>query len=375
MKKIQKKYHIDKIYVVEIEKGNEPRIIFCLGTRRLYGYKAVFTGEIIWANPWARLGQYVYRYEILKDKRYLTEKELFQIWQDMNEKLQEKLVQKELKQQPKQIKKEDSKPKQEKPIENVDVNKMLELEAQNFFPKTGGWWSSCFYMPTELRMQNLPCNLRDSEWLARMFREKCNLYDVNFYDVLEFVKNSKIFNELRHNYELEIVKWQINWIKNGGEGWITDEKLGGDCVFFSEVCDLGFRKGVLDTLLAIGMNKEVIEEGLEKYSDLWRNQYISSAFWNKYNCIFFLADPNVPVPEIDKEHQEAWIRYRKYQYYQTHKKMVDKYGKTDEDMLMDEDEALRLKCYLESKHKERIYDIETYKKQALGKGRVHSLEW
>ena len=39
---------------------------------------------------------------------------------DLIEKHKEELTQKELKQQPKQIKKEDSKPKREKPIENVD---------------------------------------------------------------------------------------------------------------------------------------------------------------------------------------------------------------------------------------------------------------
>ena len=85
-------------------------------------------------------------------------------------------------------------------------------------------------------------------------------------------------------YELKVVKWQIEWIKNGGENWVCDEELGGDFTMLSPVCDLGFRKGVVDTLLAIGMDEEVIEEGLEKYADIWRDRFISSAFFNKYNC-------------------------------------------------------------------------------------------
>ena len=172
-----------------------------------------------------------------------------------------------------------------------------------------------------------------------------------------------------------IIRWQspIEWIKNGGENWICDDELGGEFTLLSPVCDLGFRKGVVDTLLEIGMDKDVIEEGLEKFSDIWRDRFISSAFFNKYNCIFFLADPNVPVPEIDKEHESAWIRYRKYEYYRAHKKSVDKYGTPDDDMLMNPDEAIRLKYYLDMKDKERKQQIEDYKKEAYGKGRTHSL--
>ena len=42
-----------------------------------------------------------------------------------------------------------------------------------------------------------------------------------------------------------------------------------------------YTEGVVDTLLAIGMDEEVIEEGLEKYADIWRDRFISSAFFNK----------------------------------------------------------------------------------------------
>ena len=42
-------------------------------------------------------------------------------------------------------------------------------------------------------------------------------------------------------------------------------------------------------------------------------------------------------------------------------------------MLMSQDEAIRLKNYLDVKDKERKQEMEDYKKQAYGKGRTHSL--
>ena len=181
------------------------------------------------------------------------------------------------------------------------------------------------------------------------------------------------FIESRHNYELKIVKWQIDFIKNGGEGWICDDNYGGDAMMFTSVCDLGFRKGVLDTLLAIGMDQEVIEEGLEKYANMWRDRYMLIAFNNEYVPIFYLANPDVYLEPVDAEHKTNWLKYRKYEYYKRHKQIVDKYGSPDEDMLISEEEALAIEYYLNKKHIERKQQIEEYKKEAYGKGRTRTL--
>ena len=364
-----KKYNIDNLRVVKIQTKNEVRYTICYFNRFFRTYTDVFTEQkVVPTSPVEALTTYYNCVELYhrrgNGKLYITKGELLEKYTKINELK---------KQEQSQLQQKESKSKQEPPMENIAVNKLLEIVSQNFFPKTGEWWSNCFERSTKLYMSNLPCNLRNPEWLAHMLIKQANLNRINYYDVLDFVNNSKVFEELRHNYELEIVKWQIEWIKNGGEGWICDDDLGGDFTLLSPVCDLGFRKGVVDTLSAIGMNQEVIEEGLEKYADMWRPSFISRAFFSKYGCVFFLADPNVPRPEIDKEHEAAWIKYRKYEYYHTHKKMVDKYGTPDEDMLMSPDEAIRLKYYLDVKDKERKQEIENYKKEAFGTGRTHSL--
>lgn len=255
----------------------------------------------------------------------------------------------------------------------LNITEFLEKATNDFFPKKGDWYSNCFERSKELYMSNLPCNLRDNKWLAKMLQKNQNLYRINYYDILDFVSNSKYFNDARHNYELEIVKWQIDFIRLGGEGWICDDNYGGDAMMFCSVCDLGFRKGVLDTLLAIGMNQEVIEEGLEKYANMWRNKYMSMAFNNEYEPFFYLANPDVYLEPVGEEHKTNWIKYRKYEYYKRHKQVVDKYGSPDEDMLISEEEALALEYYLNKKHIERKQQIEDYKKEAYGKGRTRRL--
>jgi hypothetical protein len=79
---------------------------------------------------------------------------------------------------------------------------------------------------------------------------------------------------------------------------------------------------VLNTLLAIGMDKEVIEEGLEKYSFMWRDGYMKIAFHNEYEPVFYLADPNVELEPVDEKHRNLWLKYRKYEYYQNYKKIA-----------------------------------------------------
>lgn len=380
-----KKYKLEDLKVAKINYLGEMRYVICTRSKLFNVFTDAITGDKIEPLfPVEPLSKY-YRLEEKYDfrtNRYikLTKRDILHKYQEINElkkKESEEITKRKEQSAPKQ---EDVKlptPSEEKEIvrsimsqEEIDAEEILESALKDFFPTTGDWWSSCFDRPTTLYMSNMPCNLRDDEWMAQMFQKQKNLYNfVNYYDILFFVRNSQVYKEARHNYELEIVKWQIQFIKDGGSGWICDDKYGGDAMMFTGVCDLGFRKGVLDTLTAIGMNREVIEEGLEKYAYMWRDNYMSRAFSNDYEPFFYLADPNAYLEPIDEEHKSKWIRYRKYEYYKRHKEIVDKYGEPDADMLISDREAFELRQYLEVKDKERKYQIEEYKKEAYGNPR------
>lgn len=238
----------------------------------------------------------------------------------------------------------------------------LEDFCKDFFPETGRWSNSCFEKPHEVRMSNLPCHLRDDKWLAKLIQKQCNLEEFEFAKILKFVRTSTLFNKLRHNYELEIVKWQIEWMKNGGEGWVCDDAYGGDIAFLTPMCDFAFRKGVVDTLSAIGMNLDVIEEGLETYSYLWRDFFMERAFSNQFEPIYYsITGDNGDLNPTDEVHKYNWLKLRRYQYYLEHKNSVDKYGSATPDMLMNEDEAREIADYLYTKNNERLSEIKQYK--------------
>ena len=225
-------------------------------------------------------------------------------------------------------------------------------------------------------MANLPCHLRDDLWLAKMLKQNQKLFYMSTNKVLQFVKTSKFFKEKRREYEQEIVKWQIDWMRSGGENWVIDEDYGGDFVFLTPVCDLGFRKGVVDTLSSIVMNIDAIEEGIERNADRWRDSFMNRAFANEYKPLFLNIDFDIyfgneeqprkeskTLEPADSEFEEKWLRMRKYEYYQRHKDSVDKYGVVEPDMTLSDDEVIELKAYLEQKHNERKLQIEQYEQE------------
>lgn len=250
------------------------------------------------------------------------------------------------------------------------IIEVLDNASREFFPKDGTWYSNCFRRPIELSMSNLPCHLRDDLWLAKMFQQKQKLGALSSRYVLNYVRNSDVFNEARHDYEMEIVKWQIKFMIDGGEGWICDDEYGGDFINFSTVCDLGFRKGVVDTLSKIGMNCEAIEEGIEKNVSLWRDAYMDMAFRNEYDPIFFCydlfgsdesLDINKPTLEnVDPLHKDTWLKYRRYEYYQRHKDSVDKYGVVLPEMKMSLEEASEMAMKLDEMNLKRKAQIKEY---------------
>ena len=253
-----------------------------------------------------------------------------------------------------------------------EFNSILNDVINNFFPSTGEWKPSCFSRPNE----TLQSNLRNNKLLAKMILYKANLAQEYYKKVLDFINNSDLFKEKVHEYEQTIVKWQIEFIMNNGENWITDKKLGGDFCMMMPDCDIAFRKGVRDTLLAIGLDKEAIEEGLEKNARMWRDIYIEKAFRNKFEpiiCDFYVdfgfdsspveRKPFEPLPAVSLEHKQAWIRMRKYEYYCEHKESVVLYGDVEPDMLLTQEELSYLKSYLDIEEVKRLKVIEIYENQ------------
>lgn len=270
-------------------------------------------------------------------------------------------------------KKTEVKPQEELPkvvINDEKVNAILEEEIKDFFPNKGVWYSNCFRQPSEVGYDNMPCHLRDNAWLSELLHRELNEKGIYIpqHTIKKFMDNSENFANLRHEHELRIVKWQINWINNGGK-WLMPKGTDEFSLLVSEDVDKIIRGRVSKTLKAIGMDGEVIEEGLEKYADIWRPSAMSTGFGNKYEPVVFM----VGTPDkADEEHKQNWISDREYRYYQAHKNSVDNYGIKTPAMQMTPEEHAKLVTVLEKQNEQRDRFIEQWRKTTIRKPIEHA---
>lgn len=242
------------------------------------------------------------------------------------------------------------------------LESILNGITAKFFPSSGLWYSYCFSRPEGLSKKYINCHLRDTEWLANMFKEEnVGIKLVPLKTIKRYIETSEFFAEKRHDYELEVVRWQIDWMRNGGQNWKCPK--GHETLsIFEENLDTRFRGGVYDTLTAIGMDGEVVEEGIEKFADMWRRRQMEVSFDQRYQPIMFsFVRKYEPLPRSDEKFMEAWIALREYEYYLTNQASVDKYGKKTPAMLMTPEEALALESYVKEKGEERLAFIDYFR--------------
>ena len=233
----------------------------------------------------------------------------------------------------------------------------LNKTTDEFFPKDGKW--SCICFDVERRKEHsmifLPSHLHDSDWLVAMFNERIPNFPKEVIEI--YINTNPYFEKKRDKYEQEIVKWQIRYMLNGGDGWICDDEF----YMFNPDCDKVFRDGIFKTLTAINMDEERVEEGIEKNRDLWLEKWIKTAFNNIYDSFwdFFSIDD---LPKVSEDHFNMWRRLRIYEYYNDHKNFVDKYGKVLDGMIMKDEEVEELKKKLDIEDFKRHKVIEEFHK-------------
>ena len=355
-----KKYNLYDLYVAKVKRNKGFYYFICKYQKNKDEYVEIFSNQkLSFLDNSYIIPFYEYYTKSADESLFLTKKDLLDKYIEINK--NNNLISNE-----KSLNSD---------IKLDEVIKKLEEATLDFFPKTGIWYSSCFKKSKELNINNLPCHLRDNMWLAKMMKKSQKLNGISINRILQFIKTSSLFKEKRHEYEQIIVKWQIDYMKNGGEGWSVDEEYGGDFCLHTESCDKAFRKGIVDTLSSIGINKDAIEEGIEKNKDMWRDKYMSLAFENQYGGFFpipyfLLGLEEIPkdkeikeLEPVDQEFKNNWIKMRKYEYYQNHKESVDRYGIVETDMILSNEEAEKMNEYLQRKHIERKNQIDEYKEQ------------
>lgn len=233
---------------------------------------------------------------------------------------------------------------EEEKIKEIDpiTEKRLDDIIENFFPDTGEWKPYCFDRPNDVTKMYLPCHLRDPRWLAELIKYE-EAPDIDFFVILSYIKTSKFFESKRHNYELEIVRWQINWMAE--VKWLAKYlSRGNEDLLFKDAAysslspeyDIIFRDILKQTLEAIGLDSEVIEEGIETFSDLWLYKTMCGSY---INTIMRLND----IKYLDYKYRSDWLDLRCYEYYKKHKESIDAYSLHQAFNVISEEDAKRIR--------------------------------
>lgn len=251
-------------------------------------------------------------------------------------------------------------------MELIDsLNMALEISTIIFFSREVNLSRFAPYKKKELIIDNLPYNLKDDVWLAKMLRKEQKLGDLSFDLVLKYVRTSNFFIRQRHDYECKIVKALIM-------GMCSSDTKDKKRFNYSSECDLIFRDTLVTRLREIGLAETAIENGIEKNVVWWREYYMRRAFENTFECVACYPildgieglDGLIELECADTDHKEKWLKLRRYEYYQRHKESVDKYGEVIPDMQMSVEEVTELKGCLARMNAVRMAQIEKFKQEA-----------
>lgn len=256
------------------------------------------------------------------------------------------------------------------PARQERVFAFLERHLRNMFPSADAvqqWIKNVkheAYRPNNIyTAEFLPFHTRDNLWLAKYTVQSVQPENTNikFADVKAFVANSTAFDTARNQYELDLVKAQIQFLmdpKHMPNGLMMLASLEDQREWSRErknkdTCEC-FRGDVVRAMRALGLNQHTTEVGLEINADLWRRQNMESTFqwhyesiaaWHPTELRHLLAEHHMTRTELDQmgaQYREIWLKLREYQYYYDHKAIIDELGTATDNMKMSTDEACQL---------------------------------
>lgn len=209
------------------------------------------------------------------------------------------------------------------------VYEYLDKQTKNFFPKTGEYDSSKLDEKEKLAIENMPFNICDDDWIVSMFIKHVGyaINDENIELVSSYIKESPIFNKRRYDYSLEIVKYQIQYMMDPDSDWFGDPEYGNGMMFFSEDYDKEFRESIVLALHSIGLDDDIIEDGIDTNLDIWLDTCVEATFYNNHYPVtgeMLFSDKEIDYSDCDEEYKEKWMKLRKHEYYMDHKESLIK---------------------------------------------------
>lgn len=232
------------------------------------------------------------------------------------------------------------------------------------------------YHKDEYILECLPFNLRNKKWLYKyvlnFVKDKGLLFHFDVESLESYVYNSLKFENANKKFGENFIRLKLeNMMKTTRAEHETIVDAGFPDISHRIDCDEFFRQHALSYFILKGFDSHTVELALERNADIWRRKSMLQAFENTCNLEIVVHDyPKSPISKVQylrckHDYRKLWIKYREYEYYQRHKKVINE---------LDQDEVVHLNGVMNMSAKEAsqlLYDVhESSKKmtQALDKG-------
>ncbi|MCQ2382357.1 MAG: hypothetical protein MJ060_00745 [Clostridia bacterium] len=202
------------------------------------------------------------------------------------------------------------------------------------------------------------------------------LYKVKKSSVKKFIAIDTEFENARLNYEADIIRAQIKFMltfirPNGlllSAGNQNPESIFAPKIYhpmisrFEKDVDKSFRQGVIDSLKLLGLDQHLIEVGLEKNANIWRENTMTDAFYNQHKLASLTTEQCIDRVFLHKCYsvrdnlKNVWLRQREYEYYQDHQTIINELDLATPNMKISFEEAQNLNDQVLSLEK-RLQDL------------------
>lgn len=188
----------------------------------------------------------------------------------------------------------------------------------------------------------LPFHLRDNEWLTMYLKNTMqNEGQERPYGHEAIVQAHPVFLQERTRYERELAGEIIYFMMhNKKQNALIKTQQVSDTKNLMEF-DKNFRQQTRQTLQNLGFDNHESEVLIELNADKWRRACMSKVFESK-----FTYTPRTSL--IRKAHEQAWLSYREYQYFQKHGTILKELNLVTPNMKLNQKQVSRLKNKLKN---------------------------
>lgn len=232
------------------------------------------------------------------------------------------------------------------------------------------------YHKDEYILECLPFNLRNKKWLYKyvlnFVKDKGLFFQFDLESLESYVYSSPKFENASKEFGEKFMRLKLeNMMKTTRAEHETIVDAGFPDISHRIDCDEFFRQHALSYFILKGFDSHSVELALERNADVWRRKSMLQAFENTCNLEIVVHDyPKSPISKVQylrckHDYRKLWIKYREYEYYQKHKKVINELNQNE---VVHLDDVMKMSAKEASQLLYNVHESGSKMTQALNKG-------